>query len=648
MSRQNKSNTVLTPEKVAEVQELYGVGKEIDEICRLTGLKHDTLKKAIQSGRINLFRNVHSAPLVLNKSDRSIIDDEQAMGKACINTFDRVLSSKTGIPCEIKFSDQVDLQQAGVLLSLPALLANGLLKFESDFYPDQGYYSVASVFISLAFLALLRVKTLSQSTHIPSGELGKAMGLDRIPEVKTLRERMASFCKKTDIENWGRNLSKDWMQGCAELAGVLYIDGHVNVYFGNETKMPKRYVSRLRLCMSGSTDYWINDRLGQPFFVVNKVINSGMIETIKNDILPRLICDVPNQPSDEELAQNLLLCRLMFVFDRECYSPDFFYDLWEERIAVCTYNKNVKDLWDDQEFATYTEVIPTGEKTQMKLAERGIMLQNKGSDKKLWVREIRKMTESGHQTSIITTNYLLSIMMIGFQMFARWSQENFFKYMMENFGIDNLVSYMKLTISDTMQLINPAYRVMESQQKKLTSKLNLRKAKFATMVMDEVLIDEMKIKKHLSNKGSLHSEIEYLEHQIKELKQKKKEISRKITFSELPENEKFDSAINQRKQFLDTIKMIAYRAETAMANIIRPNMAHTDEARMLLKQIYKTDVNIYADYDNKTLTVELHNMTYWKDDKIVQKLCDELNDTQTSFPHTNLTIFYKLVTSYNP
>ncbi len=123
------------------------------------------------------------------------------MGKACINAFDRVLSSKTGMPCEIKFSDQVDLQQAGVLLSLPSLLSNGLLKYECDFYPDQGYYSVASIFLCLAFLALLRIKTLSQSTNIPAGELGKAMGLDRIPEVKTLRERIALFSQKTDLKN---------------------------------------------------------------------------------------------------------------------------------------------------------------------------------------------------------------------------------------------------------------------------------------------------------------------------------------------------------------------------------------------------------------------------------------------------------------
>ena len=218
--------------------------------------------------------------------------------------------------------------------------------------------------------------------------------------------------------------------------------------------------------------------------------------------------------------------------------------------------------------------------------------------------------------------------MIGVYMFARWSQENFFKYMMENFGIDILVSYVKKKLSDTTQLINPAYRELDGLQKKLTSKLNIRFKKFGTMVIDELPIEEKTMRSYLQKKAALNIEIKALEVEVEQIKQKKKETPRKITFSQLPENEKFDSAINKRKHFIDTIKMIAYRAETAMANIIKPEMAHSDEARTLLKQVYKTDANIFPDYENKTLLVELHRMTYWKDDKIVQNICDVLNDTK--------------------
>jgi len=636
----------MTDERKAEIQQLYSTGHTKEEICGITGIKPDTLKKSIQLGKVILSRcETGETEEVLTKSTRSVIDDIQGMGKACINTLERVLSSKTGVPSPAEFKGQIDLHQAGVLLSLPALLANGLLKYEDDFYPDTGYYSVSSVFISLAYLALLRIKTLAQSSGIPSGELGKAMGLDRIPEVKTLRERIALFCQKADIEDWGRKLSKDWLESHPALSGILYIDGHVNIYYGQKTNMPKRYVSRLRLCMSGSTDYWVNDSLGQPFFVVNKALNSSMIEIIKQDIIPRLDRDIPNQPSKEELEAEPTLHRFMLVFDRECYSPDFFHDLWKERIAICTYNKNVKDKWPDEEFTSYTEMDQKGEKQQMELAERGVLLQNKGSNKRIWAREIRKKLPSGHQTSILTTNFMLSTILIGIYMFARWSQENFFKYVMENFGIDTLVSYMREKISDTTLLINPEYSDMVNQQKKLVSKLNIRKAKFATMLLDQDPIEKNKMEAFIRKKADLNIEITSLESEINQIKQKKKQTTRKILFSQLPENQKFDNVINQRKLFLDTVKIIAYRAETSMANIIKSSMSHPDEARNLLQQVYKNDANIHPDYQRKILTVELHRMNYWKDDKIVDILCHQLNETQTKFPGTDLTIFYKLVSN---
>lgn len=579
------------------------------------------------------------------KTERSVIDDWSGMGKACTHTIERVLAATSGATAPVSFSEQVDVNYAGILFSLPALLTNGLLKHSREFKPDDGYYSVESIFISLAFLALLRAKTLAQSEAIPCGELGRVIGLDRIPEVKTLRKRIERFCNCTDVKQWSLSLSKEWMSQHPELAGILYIDGHVNIYYGSSTKMPKRYVSRLRLCMSGSTDYWVNDSTGQPFFVINEVVHGGMIKKIKEEIIPRLNDDVPGQPSQEELEQNPLLSKYMLVFDREGYSPEFFYDLWKERIAVCTYNKNVKDKWEDEEFISYEELLPGGELQKIDLAERGVLLQNKGGKKQIWCREIRKRSESGHQTSILTTNYMLSIVMIGFYMFARWSQENFFKYMMEHFDIDGLVSYLKETVSDTKILISPAYRKLENELKKLNGRLTKKKAAFATITLKEKQIEENKMEKYLTQKALILEDIEQLENQIQNVKTKKSGTDRKITFSQLPDNEKFDNAINVRKHFMDTIKIIAYRSETAMCNTIKKHMGHPNEARQLIRELYRSDADIKPDYENKKLTVYLHKLNHWKDDKVIEILCNQLNETATIFPGTDLVINYKMVSS---
>lgn len=610
-------------------------------------MKVDTVKRAIKDGRIIIpeKKQEHNQTTGLTKSERTIIDNAQAMGKACSNTIERILSIKTGASCPITFNDQTDLQHAGVLIAIPALITQGLLRYENEFALEKVYYPTSSIFLSLAILSLLRIKTLSGAGILPAGELGKTIGLDRIPEVKTLRTRIAEFCENTDIDKWRFELSRDWMADSPELSAVLYVDGHIKLYYGEQTAPPKRFVSRMRLCLSGTTDYWVNDAIGQPFFVVNKTISPGLIASIKEDLLDRFARDVPNQPSQEELAKDKFRSRYMLVFDREGYSPDFFYDLWQERVSIATYKKHVTDKWDDAEFAEYTGKLPFGNEKTIKLAERGILLQNKGSQKKIWAREIRKKSKSGHQTSIITTNFTLSIIMIGLYMFARWSQENFFKYMMQEFGIDTLVSYMKEKISDTSILVNPQYRSLENLRKKLTSKLNTIKAKFSSLVLANTPIEKKEMEKYILKKEALKTEIEQREKEIEQIKAEKKTIPRKISYSELPEIEKFDNVINKRKHFLDTIKIIAYRAETALSNIIKPDMAHEDESRLILKQIYKTDANIKVDQENKRLVVEIHRLAYWKDDKILEKLCQSMNETQMQFPETELTLFYKLVSS---
>jgi hypothetical protein len=567
------------------------------------------------------------------------------MGKACSNVIERVLAIQTGANCPITFNNQTDLQHAGVLLALPALISQGLLRYENEFNLEKVYYPTSSIFLSLAILSLLRLKTLSGVDSLPSGELGKTIGLDRIPEVKTLRNRIVQFCQKSDINKWSMKLSKDWMEENPELSAVLYIDGHIKLYYGHETSPPKRFVSRMRLCLSGTTDYWVNDVLGQPFFVVNKTISNGLIQTIKENLIDKFNKDVSNQPTQKELAENKYISRYMLVFDREGYSPDFFYDLWQERISIATYKKNVTDKWDDEEFTEHTGTLPFGTQKTIALAERGVLLQNKGSKKKLWVREIRSKSKSGHQTSIVTTNYTLSIIMIGLYMFARWSQENFFKYMMQEFGIDTLVSYFKGKITDTTSLINPEYRILENARKKITSKLNRVKAKFATLTLQSESIDEKTMEKYISKKEELKDEIEQKETEIEQIKLQRKSVPKKIIYSELPENEKFDNVINQRKHFLDTIKLITYRAETALSNMAKKYMSHKDESRILLKQIYKTDANLIVDNENKKLIVEIHRLAHWKDDAVLEKLCTAMNMTETKFPDSNLTLNYKLVSS---
>lgn len=639
----------MTDDLITQIQIQYAGGESLSEIAASLGLKVDSIQKAVRQQRIQL-----PSPSALSeclaveqqtKSSRSIADDKTAMGKACGNEVERVLASIVGTPATLKFKEQIDLSCAGVLVALPALLSNGLLKHSADFKLDNVYYSEESVFLCLAFLSLLRVQNLNQSTKIPCGELGRVLGLDRIPEVKTLRERIAQFCVKGDVKQWSEKLSQEWMNVPADFEGILYVDGHVNVYFGDATKMPKRFVSRLRLCMSGSTDYWVCNKTGQPFFVINEVINSGMIAQIKESILPRLEKEVPNQPTEEALLQDTQLHKFMMVCDRECFSVEFFAELWERRVAICTYRKNVKDKWDEKDFIEYEHIHEDAHSEKILLAEKTITLNNNDKKNPIEVRcrEIRKLSKSGHQTSIITTNWKLSIVLVGIYMFARWCQENFFKYMSQNFDIDGLVSYSKEKVSETKALVNPQYRQLENKQRTLNGKLRKRKTAFADTTLKIEIDTGKKLERSIARKAEIHQEIKELEEEISSLKEQKQLIEKKISFASLPTEQQFSNAINVRKHFMDNIKMIAYRAETGMYHLIKNKMSNPENGRKLLQQIYTTDADILPDHSNKTLTIKLHNLNHRSDDKVLEALCINLNETETIFPGTELKLIFNLV-----
>lgn len=180
------------------------------------------------------------------------------MGVATTRTLERVAAAFGELSqAPIRFEPVSDVPQGGVLLALPALLAIGLLKHTKDFFSlPPGFYGIETIFLLLALMALARIKSLEGLRYTAPGEWGKIIGLDRIPEVKTLREKLSLLCNESGrSERWGTRLASDWMEDDPESAGVFYADGHVRLYHGELTQLPRRYVTRERLCLRGTTDY---------------------------------------------------------------------------------------------------------------------------------------------------------------------------------------------------------------------------------------------------------------------------------------------------------------------------------------------------------------------------------------------------------
>jgi hypothetical protein len=634
---------VMTPEKAAECAGLFDCETVIAEVARRANVNDSTLRKALRDKRV--FRSTASHPAeskvnpdVTTKSQRSQQDAlaAQAMGTACTRVAERMAAALSLRPsATARFDRCVDVPMGGLLAGLPALCSNGLLSgLGRHLSLGKGFYSAMHILIILGFMALARIRRPEALRHLPPGEMGKVVGLDRVPEVRTLRQKISLMAQNGSPHEWMMELSRTWMEADPLEAGYLYVDGHVRVYHGSATLLPRRYVSREKLCLRGTTDYWVNDALGRPFFVVSKTITDGLASTLLDEIVPELLSSVPSQPSEAQLAADPLLPRFVVIFDREGSSHSLFSKLWEKRIGAISYRKAVKDQWPENKFTDTQVPVPGGGSTCMKLAFKETVLS--GKDGSMPVLEIRRLTKTAHQTSIITTARGLDSPLIAGRIFSRWCQENYFGYMMQHYDIDGLVQYGTEELPGTLEVVSPIWR--ELDKKIRASRRNVHKL-YTELGEDCASSSDGR---DIPLRAEKLQDIQQMEADLNDLRKQRRQTARKVSIASLPENERPQQLAPLGKMLTDTIKMIAYRAETALVVLLRKHLAKEDEARALIRELFVSAADIVPNEVEKTLTVTIHRMTCPAHDEAIRSLLDELTNAAFSHPETGQRLIYKL------
>jgi hypothetical protein len=203
--------------------------------------------------------------------------------------------------------------------------------------------------------------------------------------------------------------------------GFLYTDGHVRVYHGKHA-LPKAHVARMRISLPATSDYWVNDSAGDPLFVVTAEANAGLVK-----MLPGMLLQVRALVGKR---------RLTVVFDRGGYSPKLFLKIIAAHFDLLTYRKGRYPRIPPKRFQT-GRTRCAGRLITYVLADQEVRLL-KG---KLRLRQVTRRMENGHQTPILTSRRDLPAAQVAYRMFERWRQENFFKYLREEYALDALVEY---------------------------------------------------------------------------------------------------------------------------------------------------------------------------------------------------------------
>ena len=215
-------------------------------------------------------------------------------------------------------------------------------------------------------------------------------------------------------------------------------------------------------------------------------------------------------------------------------------------------------------------------------------------------------------------------------MFSRWAQENFFKYMHQHYDFDKVMENVTGEISGPIQVVNPKWKELDYEIRSCQNKLNYRMQKFGAMELHPET-DRKKLEKQIEKKAELLLEIDLMENELEELKEKRAAVSKHLDFQDLPEDEKFEKLKSSSRLLLNTIKMIDYRAETAMNMILKEFLHRDQDAGPIIRELFKTEADIAPDLEAGILQARVHRMTTLRNDNAVKNLFEKLNEKRLFF-----------------
>ncbi|MBV9483749.1 MAG: hypothetical protein JO249_23810 [Acidobacteria bacterium] len=524
------------------------------------------------------------------------------------------------------FAPARNLPRAGVLLVIPILLTSGLLPIAEKIYGSLGpaFYGLRTTMVAYVLLALLRIprpETLKE--HSP-GALGRIVGLDRMPEVKTLRRKLTRLAAFKRSYRLGQEVARRRIQQRGRVMGFLYIDGHVRAYHGKHT-IPKAYVTRARLAAPATTDYWVNDRCGDPVFVVTAEANASLTR-----MLPIVLGEV------RQLIRRKR--RVTVVFDRGGWSPKLFCELLAANFDVLTYRKWRTRRISENRFR-HRKATLDGRKVEYLLHDQAVRFL-KG---KLRLRQVTRLGAHGHQTPIITSRWDLPAVVVAYRMFERWRQENFFKYIKAEYLIDALADYQIESDDPNRSVRNPARKALEKEMRRIRSQLEKLRARYAeaTLGPHSPRLDRRQAKKE---REALRGTIKQVEVRLKKLKRQHRSLAARLPLAQARQGQAMVKLATERKHLTNVLKMVAYNIESDLVQLIRPHYKRAeDEGRTFIQSALQDAADLEPTSDQ--LHIRLAPLSSPHRTRILETLCTVLNQTKSMFPGTKLRMHYSVAGS---
>ncbi|MGV0976860.1 MAG: putative transposase [Azonexus sp.] len=541
----------------------------------------------------------------------------------------------------VSFVSAEAVPQAGVLLGLALLGETHLVEEARAVYGrlKNGWYGLRSLLSTLIAMALLRIKRPEQIKLQDPVSLGQVLGLPRSAEVKTIRRKVAEVAQRRLAAELHRRLAQRRAADHVDELATLYVDGHVRVYHGKH-RLGKTYVTRLKSVARGETDYWVHLRSGRPLLVIHDAANGSFAKLLREQVLPEIRRVVGEQ-------------RVTVVFDRAGWCKELMWALLEANFDFITYRKGAYVPLDEKCFRKVT-LQRDGHTVQYELAE-GVFAEDGWPS----LRLIAAKKKNGHQTHLVASGRAtwealekkaepdLPAEEIAWWMFGRWCQENWFKYMKEEFLLDVLVEYATEPDDPQREVVNPERRKLDRQLRVARARLNREEGKRAQLVREERKTRQKARGKARQNCGDcgkcarccLTAQKRALAEaraEVEQLLQRREQTPRKIALGEASDRDPVKLSY-ERKLFTDTVKICAYEIETRLLEMALEEFRRGPwEGRSLIRDILQTSGNLQL--SGETLEVHLDQLSTPRATRAMMSICDQLNSLRPQLPESPLQL----------
>jgi len=550
-------------------------------------------------------------------------------------SLDRALA-RTGLLDDAAplFGTRGNVRSAGLLLAVPILVTHGVFADAVKIFGSLGpaFYGIRNTVASLLLMFLARINRPEHLKEHSPQALGAVLGLDRAPEMKTVRRKIRRLSGVHKSLEFMRQLTARHLARKDGAKLWLCVDGHVSVYSGKR-RLNKHYVTRLRLSLPSVLDYWVNDERGEPVMVVTGVPKKGVAQEV-----PRLI---------EELRQHGETRPVTVIFDREGWSPAMFAQLEAmEHVCFLTYRKarahEELPRVPVGAFGCYQGAFD-GQAVAYELADHGVYIDYGAGRKRkrLRLRQITRRRDTGDQTHIVTNDRASSALLLAHRMFGRWSQENFFKYMDQEMDFDGLLSYAMDAADGDRAVPNPARRKLAPRIKAVKARLQELTREYGGRALENQERRHPTMRGFKSANGVLGQTIRKVREELDRLQHRFDSLSAKVPVRETLNGGEPQQVRVETRRVISCFRIAVFRAESALRELLRPHYRQwRQDGRTIIQSMLQSsgDLEVHPG----ELRVILAPQSAPHRTRALAILCEELNALGTKFPGSELRLRFSV------